>query len=356
MLLWPNVSLSSRLSVCGGLPSAALVGLLVLGAAPVEAQPAVQQVLMLQSFDRGNLVVDHFTSNFGIELDQRAGRPVNVVQVVVGPFGFVGAPEQAVVDYIRSLFADGRKPDLIVTVSGPASAFARKHRRQLFPEVPLLLTAVDQRYLGSAPLRENEAAVAVRNDFPGLVDDILQLLPGTKQVFMVVGSGELGRFWRRELEGEFKRFHNRLTFVWSDNLSLPEMLRRCANLPSQSAIFYLAFGSDAQGWVYADERVLADLKTTANAPLFGVQSPYLGFGVVGGRLMAIDEHARHGADAAIRILQRRAASKPQRAGANARAIGIRLARAGAVGRSRESVTAGQRLALSPSEPCGRNTG
>ena len=223
---------------------------------------------MLQSFDRGNLTLDHFTGNFRVDLDQRAGTPVNVVQVVVGPTGFVGAPEQAVVDYIRSIFADRPTPDLIVTVGGPAAVFARKYRQQLFPDTPLLFASVDQRYLRDAPLGENETAVAVVNDFPGLVDDILQLLPQTRQVFMVMGSGPLGKFWRRELEDEFRRFHDRLTFVWSDDLSLPEILRRCASLPRDSAIFYLTFGTDARVRAYADERVLADLHATANAPMF----------------------------------------------------------------------------------------
>ena len=64
---------------------------------------------------------------------------------------------------------------------------------------------------------------------------------------MVMGSGQLGQFWRRELENEFRRFHDRLTFVWFDDLSLPEILRRCASLPDNSAIFYLTFGTDAAG-------------------------------------------------------------------------------------------------------------
>src|SRR4029450_6714779 len=131
---------------------------------------------------------------------------MNVVQVVVGPTGFVGAPEQAVVDYIRSTFADRPKPDLIVTIAGPAAVFARKYRRQLFPDTPLLLAATDQRFLRDAPLGENDPALATANDFPRLVDDILQLLPQTTQVFMVTGSGLTGAFWRRELEDEFRRF------------------------------------------------------------------------------------------------------------------------------------------------------
>ena len=69
-----------------------------------------------------------------------------------------------------------------------------------------------------------------------------------------------------------------------------------------SAIFYLTFGTDAQGGAYADERVLADLHATANAPLFAAQSVYLGAGIVGGSLMSIDDLSRNTADVAIRLL------------------------------------------------------
>jgi signal transduction histidine kinase len=280
----------------------ALAALLMLGPASGEAQPPVQQVLMLQSFDRGNMILDHFTGNLRVDLDRHAGRPVNVVQVVVGPTGFVGASEQTIVDFIRSAYVDRPKPDLIVSVAGPAAVFARKYRRQLFPDTPLLVASVDQQYLGDAPLGANETAVAVVNDFPWLVDDILQLLPQTRQVFMVMGSGQVGRFWHRKLDEQFKRFDDRLTFVWSDDLSLPEILRRCASLPAHSAIFYFTFGTDAAGVAYADERVLADLHATANAPLFARHSVYLGSGVVGGRLMSIDDLGRRTADAALRLL------------------------------------------------------
>ena len=151
----------------------------------------MQQILLLQGVDRGNLIVDSFTANFRVDLDERVGRPVNVVQVVVSPTGFVGAPEQAVVDYIRSTFANRPKPDLIVTVAGPAATFARKYRQQLFPDTPLVFASVDRRILGDAPLGKNETAVAVDNDFPHLIDDILRLLPRTKQVFVVTGTGPL---------------------------------------------------------------------------------------------------------------------------------------------------------------------
>ena len=124
------------------------VGGLAAARCGAERRPApARHVLVLQSVDRGNLVIDEFTGDFRVELDQRAEKPVNVVQIVVGPTGFVGASEQAVVDYIRSTFVDRPKPDLIMTVGGPAAVFARKYRQQLFPDTPLLFAAVDRRYL-----------------------------------------------------------------------------------------------------------------------------------------------------------------------------------------------------------------
>ena len=281
----------------------ALTGLLVLGAAGSAAAQPVRQVLLLQSVDRGNLVIDGFTGNFRVELDRRTEKPVNVIQVVIGATGFARASEQALVDYIRSTFIDRPKPDLIMTVGGPAAALARKFRQQLFPDTPLLFASVDQRYLGDVPLGGNETAVAVDSEFSRTIETILLLLPRTRQVVMVMGSGELGRFWHRELENQFRRFHDRLTFVWLDDLSLADILRRCASLPDNSAIFYVTFGTDVAGAAYADERVIANLHAAASAPLFAVHSVYFGSGIVGGSMMAIDDLSSRTADVAARLLQ-----------------------------------------------------
>jgi signal transduction histidine kinase len=280
----------------------ALAGLLMLGPASGDVEPRVLQVLVLQSFDRGNLVLDRISGNFRVDLVQGLGTPVNIVQVVVGPTGFVVASEQAVIDFIRSTFADRPAPDLVVTMAAPATMFARKYRQQLFPDTPLLHAAVDQQFLQDVPLGEKEAVVAVINDFPKLVDDILQVLPQTRQVFMVMGSGPIGKLWRQELEKRFRDFHDRVTFAWSDDMSLAEILHLCASLPEHSAIFYFALGADATGTAYADERVLAELHATANSPLFASHSVYLGAGIVGGTMMPIEDVARDAANAAIRIL------------------------------------------------------
>ena len=68
------------------------------------------------------------------------------------------------------------------------------------------MASVDEKYLADAALGTNETAVAAVTDYPRLIENILQLLPQTRQVFVVIGSGQVGQFWRRQPESEFRRF------------------------------------------------------------------------------------------------------------------------------------------------------
>ena len=102
--------------------------------------------------------------------------------------------------------------------------------------------------------------------------------------------------------------------------------------------------------------MLADLHATANAPLFGAQSVYLGAGVVGGSLMSIDDLSRSTADVAVRLLNGAPPASINVPPQLARSTDLRLARVAAVGHPREPVAAGQRRALSRSEPVERIQG
>lgn len=93
----------------------------------------------------------------------------------------------------------------------------------------------------------------------------------------------------------------------------------------------LTFGTDAAGAAYANERVLAELHATANAPLLAAHSVYLGAGIVGGSLMSIDDQSRHGRCCESNS-ERRITEQRQSAAAYARSTDIRLARVAAVGR------------------------
>jgi signal transduction histidine kinase len=281
-----------RIALAGGLA-------LVLATA---SEARGRRVLLLQSADRGNLGLDEFTANLRLSLDGRFAEPLTFTQFVVTPAGYTATPERAVLEYLRSVSAGQPEPDLVVTVGGLAAVFARKHRAELFPRSPLLLAATDRRFIEATPLADDETAVAVDNDPRALVEDILRLLPQTSTVFIVIGSGERGEFWRTQLDQEFARLRDRVRFEWFVDRTFQQIVRRVSTLPPHYAILYITFGQDAQGGAYADEAALAELHAVASAPMFATQSVAIGHGVVGGTLMSIDRLTATAADVAFRIL------------------------------------------------------
>ena len=94
--------------------------------------------------------------------------------------------QEALVDYL-----DKRRtkwePDLVVPVGSPAGIFVAKYRDRLFPLAPVLYTSLDQRLLPSGALNNNAAYVGQKFDIPGLLQDMLQVAPATKNIVVVVG-------------------------------------------------------------------------------------------------------------------------------------------------------------------------
>ena len=94
-----------------------------------------------------------------------------------------------------------------------------------------------------------------------------------------------------------------MTFVWSNDLSFADMLKRAASLPPHSAIFYTLLSVDAKGVIQDEERTLAELHAVANAPMFGLYDIQLGRGIVGGSLLSVEDVVRDSASVAVRLLR-----------------------------------------------------
>lgn len=283
----------------------ALMILLVLGApggvAARGAEP--QRVLLIHSFGREFAPFDAFSAGFRAELVRQSSGPVDIYEVSLESARFRDPAQEApFLDYLLALFTQ-RGPDLVVPIGGPAARFAQRHRPRLFPEVPLLLAATDERHLEAGPVSTRCTTVAVANRPAGILDTILAVLPQTTNVAVVIGSSPLEQFWLGELRDSFGPYTNRIRFDWLNGLSFAQMQQHCATLPPRSAVFFAVLAVDAEGVPYLEQRSLTRLREVANAPLFGLHDTQLGRGIVGGPLMEIEELSRTAARVAVCLLQ-----------------------------------------------------
>lgn len=283
------------------LGGAVLLALLVCGSSS-DAQLRPRYVLLLSSFDQQFSPHNVFTAVFRTELTLRSPEPVQFIDVSLPSTKAPRDDAEATLDYLKTTFALHR-PDLIVSVGGVAALFAQQHRQQIFPQTPIMFSSVDQRFVRNRTLSPNETAVSVSVDAPRLVDNILHVLPATTTLAVVAGSSPDDLKWRDALMQSFQPFAKRLTFIWLNNLSFDDTLKRCASLPPNSAILFAHLGVDSRGVPQVEERALPRLRALANAPIFGVHESQLGHGIVGGPLVPLNELGRSAADIALRILR-----------------------------------------------------
>jgi signal transduction histidine kinase len=187
-------------------------------------------------------------------------------------------------------------------MGGLAVQFAQRHREELFPSAPLLLASVDHRLVRSDSLSNNETAVTVQHDLPRTIESIRRVLPDTQQVVVVLGASAHEAYWVQESGNAFRTFEPQLTFTWTNHWTYEELLDHCAHLPPHTVILFGLFLLDANGVPHSEAQTLDALHATANAPIFGLHSPQLGHGIVGGPLMSYEDVGRQTSAVALRLL------------------------------------------------------
>jgi hypothetical protein len=211
--------------------------LLTSFAYPAAAAAEPKPVMMLHSFGRDFKPWSEYAKSIRAELDRQSPWRLDITDhSLVSARSNDEDPEAPFVEYLRALFA--KQPlDLIVSIGAPAAAFVQRHRQRLFTNTPMVFTAVEQRRVQYSTLTPNDAVVAVWINYFAAIENILRVLPDTKNVIVVVGTSPIEKFWKEASGKESEPLSNRIRFSWTDHLSFDELLNQAATLPPQSAIF-----------------------------------------------------------------------------------------------------------------------
>lgn len=274
---------------------------LLLFAAIDSAFAEPKRVLLLHSFGRDFAPFNEYGKQLRSELNLQSRDHLDIFEVSLATARFPDGEEGPFVDYLRGLFVN-RPIDLVITIGGPAVSFSQKYRQQLFSDVPVLHTAFEERRFPESALTPREAVVAASIDVPGAMRHILQVLPDTKNIVIVLGNSPLEKYWASQVKTEIAPFEDRVAFIWFNELSFEEMLKRAAALPPHSAIFFGILSVDAAGVAHEEGRAMARLHAAANAPVFSHIDMFFGQAIVGGPITLIADVSRQAVSAAIRIL------------------------------------------------------
>ena len=261
-----------------------------------------KRVMLLHSFGLDFKPWSEYAKSIRTELKQQSPWPLDIVEhsLITARFSDEN-PEAPFVEYLRAQYT--KHPlALIVSIGAPAAAFVQRHRQQLFAATPMVFTAVDQRRVQYSSLTANDAVVALRINYLSAFENILQVLPDTKDVIVVVGTSPIEKFWKEAIGKEVEPLANRIKLSWTDELSFEALLKQASALPPHTAIFWELMIVDAAGVVHEGDVPLTRLHAVANAPIFSYDESFFGSAIVGGPLLLAADTGRQTAAAAIRIL------------------------------------------------------
>ena len=201
--------------------AAFFVGTTASGAAAAKSR----RVLMLHSFGPRFKPWSAYAETIRSEINRQSRKSVDFVdQSLVNARAGDAQSEAPFVEYLSALYA-GHPLDLIIAFGAPAATFVQQHRQRLFPTVPMVITAVDHRRVQYEKLTENDTVVPITNNVPVVFENILQVLPSTKTIAVLVGASPIERFWTEELRRELAPLANRVQLKWYNDLPFDDILR-----------------------------------------------------------------------------------------------------------------------------------
>jgi signal transduction histidine kinase/ABC-type uncharacterized transport system substrate-binding protein len=269
----------------------------------VQAQGGPKRVMILHSFGREFKPWSEYARAIRLELDRQALWPLEINEYSLEVARSSDEiPEAPFVEYLSAMFAK-RPLDLIVSIGAPAAAFVQRHRSRLFPATPMVFAVVDQRRVQYSVLTSNDTVVAVDIDYGRALENILQVLPDTKNIAVVVGNSPIEKFWKEEIGRYAEALTNPVNFIWFDTLTFDDLLKRAADLPLHSAIFWELMIVDGAGVVHEEGKALSRLYSVANAPIFSYTDAFFGREIVGGPHVPVLEQGQKVAEVAMRILK-----------------------------------------------------
>src|SRR4051812_47618843 len=168
-----------------------IVVLLMISGASASWAAAPQRVLLLHSFGNDFAPYSVVAGDFRTDLAKMSPSRIEFYDVSLESSRYVeGDKDRQFLDYMHALF-DARPPDLVLPLGGPAVRFLQRNRQQLFPHVPTILAAVDERHLKSSAFTDMDATVPVHIDTVQVIGTILQVLPKTTDIYVVLGASPL---------------------------------------------------------------------------------------------------------------------------------------------------------------------
>ncbi len=170
-------------------------------------------------------------------------------------------------------------PDILLVTFDPAVHFVEM--ANLFPEASRVVVLPSE---SAATHMANAVTLPFAYDFKGNIEHCLDLLPDTKEIYVVAGNALLDKRTAKKFRDDTKDLQKRVSFQYLVGLSVEETLAKVRALPPRSLVYYLSYSLDSGGKTVVARDFSTLLGRKANRPVMSYFDLFsLNTHILGGR-------------------------------------------------------------------------
>ena len=269
--------------------------------APLAAQPSSRSVLLLDQSSAGLPFNTALATAVRLTLSAESKVPISFYAEHLDANRFFGSDyEEGILSFFRKKYRD-KTIDVVVVVGSAALDFIGRRRAELWPNVPVVFTAIDEATIARVTLPPNLTGVTTQLTLQDMVRTANIVVPNLKRIAIVGDPLERQTFYRHFLD-EVPTVATQYEIINLMNLPMGELKRRLGNLPDATAVIYTGIYYDSEGVSHVPAELVVQIAEWANRPVVINVASYLGKGAVGGYIVRPEPLGQGAAQFALRIL------------------------------------------------------
>lgn len=293
MKIWARLSL------------AILIGSMVLFPSPsvlAATASASRQVLIIQSYHAGLSWTDSVMDGIREALRQKHDE-VQISAEFLDARRYPGHEHARQIREVIVAKLQGSAPDLVIAADNAALEFVLAQREQLLARVPIVFCGINN---------FTPSMIADHRQITGVAEDVsvvetvalaLRLHPGTREL-IVLGrtSVPADKANRDSFAAALPALPTQLKISFWDDLPLPELQARLVGLKEGAVVFLNGLLEEESGRQLMYGETTAWVCRHSAAPVYSLWDVFLGYGIVGGKLISGYRQGQLAGEMARRIL------------------------------------------------------
>lgn len=271
--------------------------ILIAGISGAPVSRETKNILVLNSYQPGYRWSDSLT--VGIIKEFRKHPEISFYFESLNSKQFVQTRFDVTSQYLKNKYVDVKFDGVLVT-DNDALDFSFRYDQYLFPDVPIVFAGIsnpeDYPLEGSAYFGFKEDAV---ND--SIVDLVKRLLPGAKELLVILDQTTTGKIYRENLTRQGARFRD-FTVRFPEDIDEESICSMVSSTIGFDAIFYVGINQDKHGNPVDEGRLLEEIGKLARVPVFAGTPTSLGKGVIGGLYQNGSMQGEKAAELLVRLI------------------------------------------------------